>query len=505
METSFRRRGFLSAATAGVSLLSRSNLIAGLGPVAHDEVTYQSGIVPLRPEIEPLVRLIEDTPRERLMEEIGAGIRKGLSYREVLAALLLAGVRNVEPRPAVGFKFHAVLVVNSAHIASLNSPDADRWLPILWALDEFKNSQARDVSEGNWTMSPVDESGIPSVEKLRDVFHQSMASWDVALADVASAGVARSLGAAEVLELFAGYAARDFRSIGHKAIYLANAWRTLQTIGWEHAEPVLRSLAYALLNHHGEPNPSMNDLAPDQSWRSNQRLATTIRHGWESGRIDSSATSQLLTLLRSGGPDEAAVNVVEQLNAGVSPQSIYDAIHLASGELLVRQTGIVSLHAMTTTNAIRYLFDNVSSPETRKLLLLQNASFLPQFRESMNSRGKIGEFRIDELTPTDNKETVTVDSIFSSVGHQPLQAARQVMSFLTSTKDAEALINAGRRLIFLKGNDSHDYKFSTATMEDFYKISPPLRNSFLAASTYYLKGSGAADNKLIDRIRAALG
>ena len=76
METSFRRRGFLSAATAGVSLLSRSNLIAGLEPVARDEVAYQSGIVPLRPEIEPLVRLIEDTPRERLMEEIGAGIRK---------------------------------------------------------------------------------------------------------------------------------------------------------------------------------------------------------------------------------------------------------------------------------------------------------------------------------------------------------------------------------------------------------------------------------------------
>jgi hypothetical protein len=34
----------------------------------------------------------------------------------VLAALLLAGVRNIQPRP-VGFKFHAVLVVNSAHLA----------------------------------------------------------------------------------------------------------------------------------------------------------------------------------------------------------------------------------------------------------------------------------------------------------------------------------------------------------------------------------------------------
>ena len=100
--------------------------------------------------------------------------------------------------------------------------------------------------------------------------------------------------------------------------------------------------------------------------------------------------------------------------------------------------------------------------------------------------------------------TVTVDSIFSSVGHQPLQAARQVMSFLTSTKDAEALINAGRRLIFLKGNDSHDYKFSTAALEDFAKVHPARRNQFLASSMYNLKGSGDADNKLVERIRAAL-
>ncbi len=32
-----------------------------------------------------------------------------LTYQELLAALLLAGVRNINPQP-VGFKFHAVLV-----------------------------------------------------------------------------------------------------------------------------------------------------------------------------------------------------------------------------------------------------------------------------------------------------------------------------------------------------------------------------------------------------------
>jgi len=505
MPNPLSRRTFFSTSSTGLSLLSSGRLIARLGTVSAQEAAVSDRIVTLRPEIEPLVRIIEETPRERLMEEIGSRIQRGLSYQQVLAALLLAGVRNVEPRPAVGFKFHAVLVVNSAHLASMASPDADRWLPILWALDEFKSSQARDVNEGNWTMPPTDETRVPSVEKVRDQFHQAMQAWDVAQADVATAGVARYLGAVEVLDLFAAYAARDFRSIGHKAIYLANAWRTLQTIGWEHAEPVLRSLAYAMLNHTGEPNPSTSDLAPDRSWKTSQKLAGQIRSGWETGKAEPSATSELLTVLRTGSPDDAAKCVTDRLNAGAAPQSLFDAIHLASGELLMRQTGIVSLHAMTTSNALRFLFDNVGTPETRKLLLLQNAAFLPQFRESMRSRGGVSDIRIDELAATEQRQAVTVDSIFDTVGRQPLEAAQLTLAYVQTNHDAGSLMNAARRLIFLKGNDSHDYKFSSATLEDYYKVSPEFRNRFLAASTFYLKGSAAADNKLVDRIRAALG
>ena len=504
MRNSYSRRGFLSSTSAGVSILTAQQLIAGLAPVSDEQLPISSSVVQLRPEISPLVKLIEETPRQQLLEEIGSRIRKGLSYREVLAALLLAGVRNVEPRPAVGFKFHAVLVVNSAHLASLASPDADRWLPIFWALDEFKSSQAKDVKEGNWTMAPVDEAGVPSASQTRESFHHSMQQWDVAQADVAAAGVARYLGAAETLELFAGYAARDFRSIGHKAIFLANGWRTLQTIGWEHAEPVLRSLAYAMLNHNGEPNPATSDLDPDRSWKSNQQLAEKFRDGWESGTHDPAATTELLTALRTGSADDAATLVVELVNREISPQSIYDALHLASGELLMRQSGIVALHAMTTTNALRFLFDNVGTPQTRKMLLLQNASFLPLFREAMKSRGQIGDSKIDAMTISDAGSPATVDSTFDAVGKQPMLAAENAMSFLSSGGNAETLMNAARRLIFLKGKDAHDYKFSTAALEDYYKISPEVRNRFMAASMFSLKGTSAPDNKLIERIRAAL-
>ena len=502
--TSYSRRCFLSTASASISVLSARPLIAGLMPVSDEQIKIADGVVQLRPEIEPLVKLIEDTPRQQLLEEIGTRIRKGLSYRELLAALLLAGVRNVEPRPAVGFKFHAVLVVNSAHLASLASPDADRWLPILWALDEFKSSQSKDVNEGNWTMSPVDESHIPSASQVREFFHNSMRQWDEAQADVAAAGVARFLGATEALELFAGYAARDFRSIGHKAIFLANGWRTLQTIGWGHSEPVLRSLAYAMLNHNGEPNPASSDLEPDRAWKKNLELAAKFRDGWESGLPTHAASDELLKILRTGSAEDAPTRVTEMINRNVSPQTIYDALHLAAGELLMRQSGIVSLHAMTTTNALRFLYDNVGTPQTRKMLLLQNASFLVLFREALKARGQVSEAEIDSLQAVETSDSVTVDYVFDSVGNQPFQAAQHTMNFL-AYNGAENLMHAARRLIFLKGTDAHDYKFSTAAMEDYYKIRPEIRDRFLAACTYSLKGNSAPDNKLVDRIRAALG
>ena len=65
-------------------------------------------------------------------------------------------------------------------------------------------------------------------------------------------------------------------------------------------------------------------------------------------------------------------------------------------------------------------------------------------------------------------------------------------------------MNAARRLVFLKGNDAHDYKFSAAVLEDYAHVGPALRNRYLASSLFYLPGTGSKDNALVGRARAAL-
>ena len=350
------RRHFLKTTSATGALMGLGDLsfLSQLPGVSRADAQLPSRFVQFRPEIEPLVRVLEDTQRDRLLEEVAKRVKQGLNYRELLAALLLAGVRNIQPRP-VGFEFHAVLVVNSAHLASI----------------------------------------------------------DGAAADVVVGSLARAADAQDVFEIFCRFGARDFRDLGHKAIYVANGWRTLQHIGWQHAEPVLRSLAYALLFHEGD-NPAKRDAEPDRPWRRNQELAARIRNGWQQGKPGLEATTEMLETLRDGSTAETCDKAVAQLNRGVGPQSIWDALFLGSGELLMRRPGIVSLHAVTTINALHFAYQTSSNDETRRLLLLQSAAFLPLFRGDLAGRKGV---RIDlfEALPTKSSDALAIEEIFADV------------------------------------------------------------------------------------------
>jgi hypothetical protein len=499
-----KRRSFLqmAAGTTAWAGLGDLGFLAQLRPVSASEAKLEPARVRLDAEIEPLVRLLENTPRERVLEEVGARLRHGVTYRELLAALLLAGVRNIEPRP-VGFKFHAVLVINSAHLASLSAPDSERWLPIFWAINQFKTSQEANVREGGWMLGRVDETAVPPSHKAREAFIQAMDNWDEAAADAAMVGLARTAGADEIFEILCRYGVRDFYEIGHKQIYVANSFRTLQTIGWQHAEPVLRSLAYGLLDREGAKAHAANADSPDQAhFHRNLEVLKKIQPGWRDGQVSPGATLELLQTVREGSGAEVSDKVVELLNRGVSPHSIFDALFDGAGELLMRDPGILSLHATTFTNATHYAWQRVRSDETRRLLLLQNAAFMTLYRGNRAASG----VKIDTLepTPTTASGPGAIEEIFAEISQNRVAASRKILSYLQQSSDPKPLGDAARRLIFLKGHDSHDYKYSSAVLEDYSLMAPPWRDRYLAATAFYLKGSAAPDNDLVKRTRAAL-
>jgi hypothetical protein len=500
------RRSFIgrSAAAGITAAIGDLAFLSQLPRVSAAEAKLPAKLVQLHPDIEGLVRLLETTSRERVLEEVAAKIKRGTSYREILAALQLAGVRNIQPRP-VGFKFHAVLVVNSAHIASLASPDSDRWLPIFWAIDAFKNSQAQDVQQGDWAMGAIDEAAVPKSDKAKQALIDALENWDEAAADAAIVGMYRTAGAHEIYQVLCRYGARDFRELGHKEIYTANSFRCLEAIGWQHGEPILRSLVYAMLDRVGaKENPAKADLPADRPYRRNLERAKEIRAAWLDGKPDADATREMLAAIRDGSAQDTSAKAVELLNKGVAPQSLWDAYFDGAGELLMRQPGIAAIHATTFTNACHYSFQHTRDEETRKMLLLQNAAFLPLYRG-----GKDDGNHIDTMEPVALKDSGAgaVEEIFADVSGDKaskLRAAQKILTYLKENPNPKPLADAARRLIFLKGRDSHDYKFSSAVLEDYELMAPQWRDRYLAASVFNLKGSGDKDNDLVKRIRAAL-
>jgi hypothetical protein len=198
----------------------------------------------------------------------------------------------------------------------------------------------------------------------------------------------------------------------------------------------------------------------------------------------------------------AAKAAFDLIKSGAHPRALSDGIHLAAAELVMRQPGIVPLHAVTTTNAIQYLAANVGDDRLRKWLLLQNVSFLSHFAEAATGRGKLAEADITTLSGSEGNAPA-VDEIFATMSGNRKAAASSIFRLAQDPAAAHDIVRVARHMIFLKGNDAHDYKFSSAALEDFELVSPKWRPHYLAGCSHLFRAAGDKDNALAARVLAA--
>ena len=300
-----RRSLFESMASAG-AMRSLGVLTASM-TVPRSQAQVTPGIATFSPEIEPIVALIEGVSKDKAAEVVVAQLRAGVSYKELMAALFLAAIRNINPRPP-GFALHSVFVIHAAHVIGLQSPPNSRPLPLFYALDVFKTAQERDArsSTGDYVMRSIDQTNISAAKALPE-FLSSMESWDSSRAERAVTSVARHRSATEAFEIMWRYGVRDYRNIGHKAIFVANAERTLRTIGWQHSEPVLRSLVLGLLDFGLEQEVNGYAFA-DQCYSSNvdqvSKILPRMAADWSAKPADPAVTRTILKEIRPLRPSK---------------------------------------------------------------------------------------------------------------------------------------------------------------------------------------------------------
>src|SRR6185436_13802814 len=141
------------------------------------------------PDIEPIVRLIEETPRDRCVAVFIDQLRRGLSYRRFLAAVFYAGVRRYQSHHDV-YKIHAV------HQVSLDVRAEERLLPLFWALHGYKTHQ-EDFARPLLTEL---KGPLPAPEKAGAELASAMERADADGAERAVVTLARNQGARQTME-----------------------------------------------------------------------------------------------------------------------------------------------------------------------------------------------------------------------------------------------------------------------------------------------------------------
>jgi len=216
---------------------------------------------------------------------------------------------------------------------------------------------------------------------------------------------------------------------------------------------------------------------------------------------DAAVVEDLLAPLREGKTVEACRLAVELLEAGrCKAGAVWDAAHLAGGELMMRQPGIAGLHTLTSGNSMQYAFLSAKNPETRLLLLLQGLAWMSQFRNFMDPRRdknvRITEVEAAKIPRSPEKAT---EEILSAISTDRADAAAKAFAFDRRFGGADKLFDGARRLVFTKCTEHHQYKWPAAIFEDYRIVSPEWRPHMAATAMYYLRGTGHPDSPVIER------
>lgn len=474
------RRSFLASVGAGAvfgGALPRIATPRGEAPIA-------------RPGLDEIAAALTRVEPEQAFAKTAELAGAGATWRDVLGGTFLAGVREIVPRP-VGFKFHAVMMTASAYEIAAAVPEADRWWAAYYNVEDFKRSQADDRARGDWKLAEPDV-GARALDDAPARLAAALDAWDEKAADTAAIALHASASLDDAFEILWRYAARDFGAIGHKAIWTAQAHRTLLEIGWCHGEPVLRSLVFGMLD--GKPGEN------DASHAENRARAVGLPDAWQDGSRDDDAASRLRDGLREATGEGAARLVEDLLAAGVAVGSVWDGLRLFAFEQLWLRPGIVAVHPVTTVNALRYAFERARDDATRRVLLLQAASWSIGFRDFLAGRPAFaGRSGLDRLEPGGDKD-LDAGAVFA-LAARDRDAAIAAAHAAVEADGLPAFASRAREALLVQVREHHDYKFAAAAFAEIADAAEHWRPLLAAASLAYLRAPAEADGPFATRAR----
>jgi hypothetical protein len=447
-------------------------------------------------QLEALAREILATPRGKVLDWAEGRLRQGLDWRDLEAAVFLAGVLEIEPRP-VGFRLHAVLVVESVYQLAERSPARERLFPVLFNLDDVKASQGADAERGDWKLPKRPSVTLTNADAGRAELAAALEAIDGERADRAVTALLTSASLADVFEVLFRRAIGDFGHIGHKVIYAAHAERTLRRIGAAAAEPALRSLVYGLTD------PSTASERED--FGESRELVKQLPAANPKAVAGPEMSLTLSRAFLAGSPAHARAKLLEALREGADAAVAWDAVRLAACELFARAPALLPVHATTVANSLYYIHRTAREDLTRSIALFQGASWIPRVRDALVSFANVPREgkALDELMDSPPMAPKTV--VPKEAAPEPLADLlvkpnpKRVSAYLAAGGNLDAFEGGLRTNLYRAVNQSHQPKYAAAILEDAAACHPRWRPVLLAPAFGYLPSGAAAESALYTR------
>ena len=317
-------RGMLIA-SVGCGMAAELGLSRGFAAEAEEALDFGA--------LEPLVRLMQETPVTKLLPALAAQLKSGTELRRLVAAAALANARTFGGEDYVGF--HTMMALAPALHMAGQLPSQLQPLPVFKVL--YRNTNRIQEKGGRkeevlHLVKPETSSGSKvSGESLRDAIHRK----DVAEAERTFATLAE--GTPDDALNYVLAAVEDETEV-HRVVLPYRAWDLLGLIGKEQAHTLLRQSVRYCIRAESWPRGGGTD-EPRVVLPKLLESHHLVDRSPGTRRAEDKWAEELSQTIFKSTPTQAAEAAAAALAEGFAPADVGEAVSLAANQLILRDRG----------------------------------------------------------------------------------------------------------------------------------------------------------------------
>jgi len=332
MNTSHTRREFLAdvgrgmlVASVGFGMATELGLAPAFAADVPDALDFGS--------LESLVRLMQETPANKLIPALADKLKSGTELSRLVAAGALANARTFGGEDYVGF--HTMMALAPSLHMARELPEPLQPLPVFKVLYRNTNRIQERGGRQDEVLHPVKPAILPEGSVGGDILREAVRHKNCEEAERTFAALTQRSVNDALNDLL--FAVQDNTEV-HRVVLPYRAWDLLDLIGKEQAHTLLRqSVRYCVKaesSQHSSKGDEPRTLLP-KMLEQHQLL----------GRLPGTREAEdkwvddLSQTLFKSTPEQAAQAAAAALAEGFAPAAIGEAISLAANQLVLRDHG----------------------------------------------------------------------------------------------------------------------------------------------------------------------